>query len=257
MKKHLIQIHTGSFPGKIRQYFEDTAIYDSSSSDRARVYYCEQGWFVKEAPKGTLGKEARMSRLFYERGLGVEVLEYLSANRDYLVTVSAEGQDLLHYLHEPELLCRVLAKQLHKLHSLPIADIPLSAAYEGYLDLAKRKYICERPNSWVLMEHFPVGSVEEAQKLLCHNFQKLRANRLIHGDACLPNIIMKNEQFTCFIDLGQSGLGDIHTDLYWALWSLQYNLKTEAYADLFLELYGRENYDPELLRTIAALEYLS
>ena len=256
MEKHLIQPNLADFPAEIVQYFENSTVYDSSSSERAKVYYCDQGWFVKEACKGTLAKEAMMSKFFYERGLGVEVLDYHSVDRDYLVTAAAQGQDMLSYLHEPELLCKILAEQLHKLHSLPADNSPVSATYEAYRKLADCDFTYEKTHPSMLMEHFSIGSIAEAQALLRQNFGKLQANCLIHGDACLPNVILKDGQFSGFIDFDQSGLGDRHIDLFWAIWSLQYNLKTEAYTELFLKIYGKDNYDPELIRTVAALEYL-
>jgi kanamycin kinase len=58
-------------------------------------------------------------------------------------------------------------------------------------------------------------------------------NVIIHGDYCLPNIIMDNFSFKSFIDLGDGGLGDRHNDIYLGLWTLNYNLKTDTYRDLF------------------------
>ena len=66
--------------------------------------------------------------------------------------------------------------------------------------------------------------------------------------------MVKDGRFSCFIDLAMAGLGDKHIDLYWALWSLQYNLGTEKYTDYFLDLYGRENFEYDMLRVIAAFE---
>ena len=82
----------------------------------------------------------------------------------------------------------------------------------------------------------------------------MKRDTLIHGDACLPNLIMENGRFRSFIDVGQAGVGDRHIDLYWAIWSLQYNLGTDAYTDLFLDLYGRGKVDEELLRVVAEVE---
>ena len=82
----------------------------------------------------------------------------------------------------------------------------------------------------------------------------LEADCLIHGDACLPNILQQAGHFSAFIDLAMAGAGDRHIDLYWALWSLGYNLKTEAYGDLFLDLYGREKVSEEKLKVVAAFE---
>ncbi len=49
-------------------------------------------------------------------------------------------------------------------------------------------------------------------------------------------------------------MGDRHVDLFWGVWSLQFNLKTDAYRERFLDAYGREKVQPELLRIVAAAE---
>ena len=58
---------------------------------------------------------------------------------------------------------------------------------------------------------------------------------LIHGDCCLPNIIVKDDKVVGFIDLGDSGIGDPWQDYAWSIWSLEYNLKTDKYTNLLLE----------------------
>lgn len=51
-----------------------------------------------------------------------------------------------------------------------------------------------------------------------------------HGDLCLPNIIVDNKNhFAGFVDLEGAGRGDKKCDYAWLLWSLEYNLKTDAY----------------------------
>ena len=70
---------------------------------------------------------------------------------------------------------------------------------------------------------------------------------LIHGDYCLPNILVKNNQVVGFIDLGNSGIGDPWMDYAWCIWSLEYNLKTDKYTNLLLKKLGiefdKEKYD--------------
>ena len=60
-------------------------------------------------------------------------------------------------------------------------------------------------------------------------------NTLIHGDCCLPNILVKDDKVVGFIDLGDSGIGDPWQDYAWSIWSLEYNLKTNKYTNLLLE----------------------
>lgn len=73
-------------------------------------------------------------------------------------------------------------------------------------------------------------------------------NDFVHGDLCLPNIFVdKNNEFIGFIDLENSGLGDKWYDYSWLLWSLEYNLKTNRYNNIFLEKlklpFNKEKYN--------------
>jgi kanamycin kinase len=52
---------------------------------------------------------------------------------------------------------------------------------------------------------------------------------------------MDNFSFKGFIDLGYGGLGDRHYDIYWGIWTLNNNLKTDEYRDIFLYAYGRND----------------
>lgn len=58
---------------------------------------------------------------------------------------------------------------------------------------------------------------------------------LVHGDFCLPNILVKNNKISGFIDLEASGLGDPWEDYAWCIWSFEYNLKTNEYTPILLK----------------------
>jgi len=47
---------------------------------------------------------------------------------------------------------------------------------------------------------------------------------LVHGDACLPNIVVADDGPAGYIDLGDTGVGNVEVNLSAAVWSLQYNL---------------------------------
>jgi aminoglycoside phosphotransferase len=61
---------------------------------------------------------------------------------------------------------------------------------------------------------------------------------LVHGDACLPNIIVGDDGSTGYIGLGDTGAGDVEVDLSAAVWSLQDNLGP-GLGRAFLTAYGR------------------
>ena len=83
----------------------------------------------------------------------------------------------------------------------------------------------------------------------------MKQDTFIHGDFCLPNIMLDNWKFSTFIDVGLAGIGDKHIDIYWVLWSLNFNLGTDQYMDYFLDLYGREKVDMEILKLVAEEEH--
>ena len=68
---------------------------------------------------------------------------------------------------------------------------------------------------------------------------------LIHGDACLPNFIFKNEIFSGYIDLGDMRIDSPEIDFAAAIWSLEYNLGP-GYGKKFLTEYGITNATEEL-----------
>ena len=82
----------------------------------------------------------------------------------------------------------------------------------------------------------------------------LKSDTLLHGDYCLPNIMLENWRFTGFIDLGRGGIGDRHIDLFWGAWTLEFNLHTDKYGSRFLDAYGRDRVEEEMLRVVAAAE---
>ncbi|TMF43405.1 MAG: hypothetical protein E6I23_10480 [Chloroflexi bacterium] len=64
-----------------------------------------------------------------------------------------------------------------------------------------------------------------------------KGNVLIHGDYCLPNVLVKDGRLSGLIDLGGAGLGDPQDDLAAGVWTLQYNYGP-GHAREFLDAYG-------------------
>jgi aminoglycoside phosphotransferase len=60
---------------------------------------------------------------------------------------------------------------------------------------------------------------------------------LIHGDYCLPNVLVENDRLVGLVDVGRAGLGDPRDDLAAGVWTLDYNFG-HGYAPDFLDAYG-------------------
>lgn len=243
-------------PEELQPFIGTGEVIDRSGHSPAQVFETPKGYFIKCDGPGELGREYRMTRLFYGAGLGPEPVRYVTLDRDYLVTRRVPGQDLTRDLGDPLHVCRVLADALRTLHAQPIADadIPVSSRYERFMAAADGPSSggCYDPSVYV--GPYRLSSQQEAWAVMQGGKHLIRCDTLIHGDACLPNVVQENGAFRAFIDVAMGGLGDRHIDLYWAIWSLAYNLHTDAYAHVFLDLYGRENVREDVFKVIAAFE---
>ena len=193
-----------------------------------------------------------MTNIFYKLGIGAKVIKYLSTDKDYLLTEEVKGDNLTNFVNEPEKLCTILAESLKKLHSRSITDLPISSRYERYINSLNGTINGGYYDTSFLLDNKTI-SKEKAWDIMQNGKCLLKCDTFIHGDACLPNIILTNDK-AIFIDTGLAGLGDKHIDIYWALWSLEYNLKTNKYHDLFKDIYGRDNIDERTLDIIEAFE---
>ena len=246
------------FPGDYHELLGNCPVFDSSCSKEARVWFLDRdgGLYLKSAAKGTLKTEADMNAFFHSKGLGPEVLSYLPGEADWLLTRSIPGEDCTFpaYLSDPKRLCDTTAHLLRQLHETDFTGCPVSHRNETYVSTARENYQAGKFDAALFPQHWEFSSAEDAWQEIQQNGKYLKSEVLLHGDYCLPNVMLDNWNFSGFIDLGCGGIGDRHIDLFWGAWTLFFNLKTDAYFDRFLDVYGRDKITPELLRTIAAFE---
>lgn len=258
MKKTAITVDAAQFPAVFEPVLKDAQIYDSSCSPVARVYYLDKkgGLYLKSAPKGSLAQEAAMDGFYHSLGLGPEVLEYHCADRDWLLTRAVPGEDCLApmYISDPKRLCETMAQALRHLHSQPTQDCPVPDHTARYLARAEENCHNGHYDASLFPDNWGYASAEEARAVLEANGKYLITDTLLHGDFCLPNIMLKDWKLSGFIDLGGGGVGDKHIDLFWGAWTLNFNLKDARWSSCFLDAYGREDVEEELLRTVAAAE---
>lgn len=238
MKRSEISFDIETVPLTIRHYIKGATIYDSSCSDTAKTLFVlgTERTFLKISTRGTLEREYQMTQFLHTHNVAPKAVVYESdLDHDYLLTEAVSGEDgtALQHIENPGKLASVFGEYLKMLHSLPT---------EG----------CPYPNrSNELLKDEDAKGIELN---ICNEFSYSPIdNVIIHGDYCLPNIIMDNFAFKSFIDLGYGGLGDRHYDIYWGLWTLNYNLKTDTYRDLFLDAYGRSDVDEQGLNYFTKL----
>ena len=245
-------------PEYIRSRFESADIYDSSSSPEARVYFIDAdgGYFLKRAKRRTLEREVKLTHYFNLIGLGANVISYTTGAYDWMLTERVIGEDCTHrtYLEDPMRLSALLGERLRELHSTPCELCPVKNRTEEYLAAVLENYRTENYDTSQFPDSFGYRTADEAYAALKDGMAGLRSDVLIHGDFCLPNIMLDNWKPTGYIDVGCGGIGDRHIDLFWGTWTLWFNLKTDKYTARFLDAYGRDKVDHDLIRTVAAAE---
>lgn len=260
MDRKLIVPKIEEYPAQFHSLLTGAPVYDSSSSPDARVLFIDKegGFFLKSAPSGSLGREAAMTAYFYSKGLSAQVLSYEAGERDWLLTRALPGADCLDpiYLQDPVQLCDTTATLLRQLHEADYRDCPVPNRTEERLTLAQKNFEEGKYDSTLFPDNWGYATAEEAAAVLKDLGVGLKANCLLHGDYCLPNILLDNWRFSGFIDVAAGGVGDRHMDLHWGIWSLGFNLKNDVFRDRFLDVYGRDQVDEELLRATAAIEAL-
>ena len=255
MKRVPINSNTFDFPERLKSLIKDAPLYDSSSSPEARVIYVDKdgGYFIKRSAAATLTKEAKMTEYFHSLTLSAEVVDYFTEECDWLVTKRIPGEDLTHYIHHPVWLCDRLAELLSELHSRPVTACPIVDRSADYIKTARENYARGIFDTSLFPE--PVfKKADEAMRFVEKECHTLTSDTLLHGDYCLPNVIMNGDRFSGFIDLGGAGVGDRHIDLFWGAWTLNFNLKTDKYRRRFYDAYGREKIDLDRIRLISVME---
>ena len=74
----------------------------------------------------------------------------------------------------------------------------------------------------------------------------LKADALIHGDYCLPNIMGNQDEISGFIDLGRAGIADIWQDIALCMRSMHRNFGTRKYEEMLLECLGKKQDNEKL-----------
>lgn len=258
MERKPVIIDPAAYPASLQELLTGANIYDSSCSPTARVWFIDRdaGYYLKTSGQGSLEKEAALGAFFHQKGLSSQVLFYEQTDADWLLTRAVPGEDCLYqpYRDDPRRLCDTTAELLRMLHDTDARGCPVPNRTADYIAAATENHRLGKWDDSLFPDNWGYRSAEEAWSVVQEFSGILKADTLLHGDYCLPNILLDDWKFSGFIDLGNGGVGDRHIDLFWGIWSLAFNLKTDAYAERFLDVYGRDRIQPEVLKAIGAFE---
>ncbi len=140
-----------------------------------------------------------------------------------------------------------------KIHSLPVDDCPVKNLTDNLYEEFARSVQRNEGVYQHIADYLGIKTLEEAKAAAESARTLLKNDTVLHGDYCLPNIMLENLVGKHVIDVGEGGAGDKHFDLFWGLWSLSYNLKTDAYREDFLAAYGKKCIENDLIYACGCL----
>jgi kanamycin kinase/aminoglycoside 3'-phosphotransferase-2 len=148
-----------------------------------------------------------------------------------------------------EALIRALAVGLRRVHDLPLDGCPFPSSADHHLAIARERVATGRVDPTHLDAPFRRYTPERLLELVEASRGSAEADPddlvVVHGDFCLPNVLLDEGAVSGYLDLGRAGVGDRYLDLADVAGSLARNLSPEALGPFF-DAYGLDL--PDLLR---------
>ena len=234
--------------------------------EQLKSYYWQKvniGWSRSEIHKLTLSKNPTLflkinkitDNLFFNKeyemldwlkdNVSVPDVIYHSKNSDYEFLLLTEIPGKVSYevfsKSDIETNLKILAKGLQIFHDLPLGGCPNEVDIDKMIQYAKERLerdLINNENFDVRWKHkTPYELFEDVKRLMPKKIDRV----VTHGDYCLPNVIINNNELSGFVDLGSAGINDRHYDLAAISWSISYNFG-DKWLPYFFEQYGI-NYD--------------
>ncbi len=251
-----VDIAALSLPEELCKWAGDAPVYESSGWSGAKTVFVDRdgGAYLKIAEQGALRLAAQMQAFFAERKLSSPVLFYRSYDRDYMATAALHGEDGIarRHLAQPERLSDIFGESLRRLHEADTSGCPVADRMSGLL-LTATTCAFQQNHLDDIATYIGPARADGAALEIARARGLLKNDVLVHGDYCLPNIMLNAWRLQGFIDVADAGIGDRHYDLAWGLWTLNYNLKSPHYGRRFLDAYGADLIDEDRLRICGLL----
>lgn len=251
-----MQVEKSMFPVEIQKIILDRPVYsDNVGRSGALVAFIGDELVLKRTEKGKLKNAYLMQSFFHKNDLAPEIVFYDSSDFDYLISRKAEGKSAIdpENMNNPGRLASVLGEFLLRIHSLDVSSCPVKDVMGVQLQEFDRAVLRNEGLYKHISDYVQIDTIDEIRKIVEIARPQFRNDTVLHGDYCLPNIMLSGFKGKHVIDVGEGGAGDKHFDLFWGLWSLSYNLKTDAYRDRFLDSYGKSRIENELITAAGCL----
>ncbi len=221
-----------------------------NGESHSRVFHIQNTSFgnnaylkVVESSKEDLQKEAKILKWLKGKLPVPEVYYYEQyQGTEYLLISELQGIEVSESMifSNPEKMIGLLANGLKMIHQVSIRDCPFEQTLDVKLIVAKQNLIQGLVDEEDFQPENLGKTADEIYNLVLVNKPKSEDLVFIHGDFCLPNMIIKNSELSGFIDWGRGGIGDRYQDLALAVRSIQaMGLDDQKeMVDLFCKTYG-------------------
>lgn len=189
-------------------------------------------------------KEYEMLKWLKDK-ISVPEVIYQSNNTDYefllLTEIPGKVSHEVFSRADIETNLKILAKGLQSFHVIPMGGCPNEVDVDKMIQHAKERLeqgLINDENFDIRWKHkTPDELFEDVKRLMPKEIDKV----VTHGDYCLPNVLINNNELSGFVDLGFAGINDRYYDLAAISWSISYNFG-QKWLPYFFEQYGI-NYD--------------
>ncbi len=164
--------------------------------------------------------------------------------KDYLLISEITGKNshITYTDEEKKVNIRVLADGLRQIHSLKISDCPIDNTPDTLIQMAKERLEQKKIDPQIFDRRWYHKTPDE----LFNDIIDLKPEKydlvFSHGDYCLPNVIIKENQLSGFIDWNYGGINDRYFDIAAVSWSIGFNYGKE-WIESFFKDYGLTNID--------------
>lgn len=211
----------------------------------------EGDWFVKVQNEHHLatslaGEAERLQWLGAFQSVPDVVACGTDGEREWLVMTALPGSDATRPEHgaEIERLIGALGVALRGFHdAVPVAECPFDASTATGIEQARARIdagLVDASDFELL--YAGLSPSELFDMMLASGVPGDDDLVVLHGDFCVPNVIIHQGAVSGLVDLGRCGVGDRHRDLGIAARSIARNFGGHA-VGLFLDAYGIERPD--------------
>ncbi len=178
-----------------------------------------------------------------------EVIDFgQDAGQQWLLMTAVPGHDTSqpYLLRDPQRLVTLLAEGLRLIHKVDWRDCPFQRSADMMIAAACDRVLQGQVDETDFDDERQGQSAQSLLELLTTTRPAVEELCFVHGDYCLPNILVNGDHLSGFIDWGRAGVADRYQDLALAERSIVYNLSPE-WVQPFFEAYGLPHIDAERL----------